>query len=160
MGALHTHRRSITLPPLTAYRGPIARGYVPAGDSRLVDYLDDASPLWRYSPTPGWLEDGPNGHYYQSHISYTDQPNARATIRYYGGGFIVMGHTLSFLSDADIYVNGLYNNTVSYYSPDPIDAHPLLTVQLPEGFHTVEFRLKIVGNRMRMVNDGIVLLSK
>lgn len=160
MAASQIHRRSVSLPPLTAYRGPVARGYVPAGDARLVDYLDDYNALWRYSPVNGWLEDGPNDHYFKSHISYSDTPNAAAKIQYYGGGFIVMAHTLSFLSDADIWVDGQYNSTVSYYSPDPIDAHPIATVNLPEGFHTVEFRVKAVGSRTRMINDGIVLLSK
>lgn len=159
MAASHTHRRAIGLDPLTFFKGPVARGYRPDDDPRVVDYIDDADPTWRYTPADNWMQADPNGYYYHSTISYTDV-QAIAEVRYYGGGFIVMGHTTPSLSDAEIWVDGRLNSTVSYYSPNPEYAHPLATVQLAEGFHLIQFRRLVVNGRTRMVNDGIVLLSK
>lgn len=144
-------------PVLPGYTGTIAPGYAPANDARVLEYMDDArNDLWTYSP--GWLTDG-GSFYYARTIHYRDNYGT-ASASFYGGGFAVVSHTGPGFCDADIYVNGTYAATVSYYSPDALVAHELLTVPLSEGFHTVEFRQKPNGGRTRMVHDAVRLLTK
>ncbi|MGY3091075.1 hypothetical protein ACVWYF_004139 [Hymenobacter sp. UYAg731] len=143
---------------LPGYTGLIAPGYAPPGDARVLEYVDDARvDLWTYSP--GWLTDTNAGDYYAGTIHYRDDYGT-AAVSYYGGGFTVVSHTAPSFCDADIYVNNTYEGTVSYYSASVLVASDLLAVPLPEGLHTVEFRQKPAGGRVRLVHDAIRLFAK
>jgi len=144
--------------PPAGFTGPISPGYYP-GDTRTTSEVDDSSSAWQYSP--GWLVDmnASSGFYSNTYIHYRDDYGT-AQLTYYGGGFQVLSHTGPNFCDADIYVGGVYNSTVSYYAANPMQPQILATIQLPQGLHAIEFRQKPVAGRVRVVNDGVLLIPK
>lgn len=117
--------------------------------------IDDNDAIIRY--TGQWIRLQAEGHW-SGGTRYARVKGELAEIPFYGAGAVLLGHRNEAGGLAEVYIDGVYQETIDYYAPDIMRQQEVFrSAALPEGAHMLT--LKVLSQRSSSANNVQVRLD-